>query len=248
VVVTGIVSKLLGGNVLYYPGCLKKFYLKELQENYEGLLRLCGIEFIKLPNLEMCCGSPVLNAGYAEVFKDLATENFKVFKQHRVRLIITSCPACFHIFTNEYPKILNFDIKVEHVTQTFCRAIEKGKLRVKASKEKIVYHDPCYLGRYCQVYEEPRKVLRSLGYEVVEMSFSREESWCCGGGGGVKANYPELAENMAMERARQAEEVGSTLVTTCPLCYLCLKEASEKFGLNLEVKELSQVLISKVFV
>lgn len=225
---------------------MEKFVLRGLQENYEKIIRKCGIDFIKLKDLEVCCGSPVLNAGYSTDFKDLVHKNYKTFKEHRVKKIITPCPACFKTFKMEYPKFLeNFDIEVEHVTQTIANAIKNGKLKTKESNKpiKVTYHDPCHLGRYCGVYEEPRDILKALGYEIVEMKFNKKNSWCCGGGGGLKANYPELSEEIAKERIKQALETKTQiLITTCPLCYSCLKEVTEKNNSKMKVEELSELV------
>jgi Fe-S oxidoreductase len=88
------------------------------------------------------------------------------------------------------------------------------------------------------VYEEPREIIKALGYEIEEMELNRLESFCCGGGGGVKANEPLLANQMAQDRVAQAEKTGAKyLITPCPLCYLNLKENSK----DIEIKELSQL-------
>jgi len=224
-------EKLRGGNVLYYPGCLTKFVVKEVGENYRKILRKIGIDFIELKDLEVCCGSPVLNAGYKEDAKKLAEKNFKIFKEHSVKKIITSCPACFKTFSQEYPKLLkNWDIEVKHITQTISEAVKKGKIKPKKVEGKITYHDPCHLGRYANVYEEPREVIKLAG-DFVEMEFNRENAFCCGGGGGLKSNFPELSREISKERIKQAEEVKvNLLITSCPLCYICLKEASKKIN------------------
>lgn len=226
-------------NVLYYPGCMSKFAFPELQKNYENILKKIGIDFIKLEELEVCCGSPVLNAGYFKNFEILAKKNFNLFKDHAVKKIITSCPACFKTFKLEYPKFLEkFDIEVEHITQTIWRAIENGKLRLTKKSGKVTYHDPCHLGRYCGIYEEPRQIIKALGYDLVEMEFAREQSFCCGGGGGTKSNYPELTEEISKERIKQAKKTGAKiLITPCPMCYACLKEVSK----NIKVLELSEL-------
>jgi len=238
-----IFEKILGGNILYYPGCLTKIAAPQLKEKYEKILRKAGIDFIELGELEVCCGSPALKAGYVEDFKKLAQKNLKIFKDHGVKKIITNCPACFMILKKEYSKVLGkeWDIEVEHISQIinakFKMQNEKSKLKVK--NEKITYHDPCHLGRQMGVYEEPREVIKALGYELVEMDLNRSESFCCGGGGGVKTNEPELANKIAKERIRQAKQTGAeVLCTACPLCWLHLKENSD----GLEVKELGELV------
>ncbi|HID25899.1 MAG TPA: (Fe-S)-binding protein [Thermoplasmata archaeon] len=237
----GILERILGGNVLYYPGCMTKFLLKDVEKNYERILRSCGIDFIKLKDLEVCCGSPVKNAGYVKVFGRLVRKNFQVFKEHSVKKIITNCPACFHVISQEYPKFVKgWDIEVEHATVTIWKAMDEGKLKFKKSRKiRVTYHDPCHLGRYSGIYDEPRNILKALGYEIVEMEFSHENSFCCGGGGGVRANYPELSKSISLERIRQAKKTGvKVLVTACPLCYACLKDVSRGKVKVLEISEL----------
>ncbi len=219
---------------------MSKFAFPEIQKNYEKILRKCGIDFIKLEELEVCCGSPVLNAGYFKSFEILAKKNLSLFKDHAVKKIITSCPACLKTFKLEYPKFLEkFDIEVEHITQTIWKAIENGKLKLNKKLGKATYHDPCHLGRYCGIYEEPRNIVKALGLDLVEMEFSRELAFCCGGGGGTKSNYPELSEEISKERIKQAEKTkAEILITSCPMCFACLKEASK----NIKVVELSELI------
>lgn len=234
----GFLDRLMGGNVLYYPGCLTKFVAKDLGNKYKKILKKIGIDFIELGELEVCCGSPVLNAGYVEDAKKLAERNLKVFKEHSVKKIITSCPACFKTFSQDYPKLVKWDVEVEHTTQTIARAIKEGKLKVKKLEGKVTYHDPCHLGRYSNVYEEPREIIKAVGLELVEMPLNREQSLCCGGGGGVKANYPELAEAVAKERIEQVKSVAETVVSACPLCYMHLKSVAK----NVKVLDISDVI------
>ena len=147
----GLLDKILGGNILYYPGCLTKFVMKDLEKNYEEILRKCRIDFIKLTDVEVCCGSPVLNTGYENDFKTLAKKNLEIFKKHSIKKIITSCPACYKTFHKDYRELLGdeWDIEVEHVTQTIANALKSGKLRVKKLRsKKLTYHDPCHLGRH----------------------------------------------------------------------------------------------------
>jgi Fe-S oxidoreductase len=234
-----IFKKIFKGNTLYYPGCLSKFVAKELVENYRRILREAGVDFIELSDLEVCCGSPALKAGYADDFKKLAEKNLKVFKEHSVGKIVTHCPACFMIFKKEYPKVLGekWDIVVEHATEVLSQKARKSE----SQKGEVTYHDPCHLGRQMGVYEPPREVLKSLGYEIKEMDLVGKESFCCGGGGGVQSNESELADRIAKDRIKMAKKTGAKiLVTPCPLCYMHLKKNSE--GEDIDVKELSHLM------
>ncbi len=234
--------KNLGKNTLYYPGCLTKFVLKDINDNYKKILTKIDIEYITLKDLEVCCGSPILNCGHEEEAIELIKKNYKIFKEHSVNKIITSCPACYHTFKNTYPKFLEkWDLQVEHITQTIDKAIKEKKINIESLDIDLTYHDPCHLGRYCEIYQEPRNILKKIG-NIKEMKLTENYSFCCGGGSGVKSNYTPLANSIAKERIEMAKETkAKCLTTTCPMCYLNLKENSK----DLKVKEISQLIIGE---
>jgi len=242
-ILSRISEKFMGGNVLYYPGCLTKFVSSDIEGNYQEILRKIGIDFIQLKDLEFCCGSPVHNAGYTEDFRDLIEKNLKLFREHGISRIITNCPACYKVFAIDYPEnSKEWNIKTEHITVTIWNAIKSGKIKPKRifSGETITYHDPCHLGRHSGIYDEPREILKALGFGITEMPNSRATALCCGGGGGLKSNQPEISNRIAGMRLRQAEELNvKKIVTSCPLCYHQLKENSK----SLEVFELSELLV-----
>jgi len=206
---------------------------------------MCDEDFIVLPDKEVCCGSPVLNAGYKKDFVDLAEKNLKAFKEYGVTGIITGCPACFRIFDYEYPKALGdkWDIKAEHMTTYLLNKIKTGKLKLPEVKIKASYHDPCHLGRHSRIYEEPREILKSQGVQLFEMVLTRENAFCCGAGGGVQSNNRELAEKIAGERVEQAVKTEAEyLITPCVLCTYNLRNAA---GNKIKVREMSQVLLGQ---
>lgn len=222
------------GNTLYFPGCLTNKAYPELQENYEKIFKKMGLDFIKTPQ-KYCCGSPVLNAGYDEEYEKLVEKNKHLFKKYSVKKIVTNCPSCYHVLKKQ-------GFNVEHATTTILKAIMEGKLQpLKREREKMTYHDPCHLGRYSNQYEEPRKALKLLGYELVEMKDNKGQALCCGGGGGVANNQPSLSDEMSEERVNQAENTGAeVLVTTCPLC------AAKLDNPRLKVKEFSQAVLEAI--
>ncbi len=220
------IKKLTEKNTLYYPGCLTK--ILKLDENYKKILQKLEIQFITLEDTEFCCGSPIINVGYQEDFQKISGNNMDLFKKHKVSKIITSCPSCYNTFKKYY------NIEVEHITQTILNNIDK--LELKNFNEKITYHDPCYLGRYQNIYNEPREILKALNFEVIEMENNKENSLCCGAGSGLQPNLPSIANKAAEVRLKQVKT--SKLITTCPLCYQHFKNNS-----NIKVLELSEVLI-----
>ncbi len=231
--ILGKLSK-LGGNTLYYPGCLTKFAGKSIEKNYKTILEKLEIEYITLPKT-VCCGSPILSAGYKEDYEKLVQMNKEMFDEYSIKRIITNCPTCYKMFTQDYALE---NIKVEHITQTLAKNLDKLQANTH-KKQRISYHDPCHLGRHSGVYDEPRKVLEHLGFKIIEMKRSHEEALCCGGGGGVKSNYPDLALRIAKERLKQCTE--NRIITPCTLCYKQFKEAAK--GTGIQVQEFSEVLI-----
>ncbi len=228
----GLFDWIKGEKVLYYPGCLTKGVLKKEFENYKEIFNRLGIDFVMFSDKEVCCGLPVLNAGYGKDAKKLAIKNFRLFKERGVDKIITNCPSCFHIFRDVYPKLVrDWDIKVEHATIVILRALRKKKLKWKGEEEDrevVGYHDPCHLGRYSGIYEEPREIVRLLGGKILESRFNRKGALCCGGGGGVRANFEKLAKNVGRERVDSFDKECGKIISPCGLCYANLKSVSDK--------------------
>jgi len=230
-------EKLAGSNTLYYPGCVTHYALSDVERRYEDLLRRAGVDFIVLPGETLCCGSPVKRAGYTADFEELKAKNLKIFNRFSVRKIITNCPGCYHTLKQDY------GLETYHVTQVLLErgsggAREQGSRGEFSSAPQlpITYHDPCHLGRWSGVYDEPRQLLASAGWTVAELPDNREQSLCCGAGGGVKSNFPDLADAIACQRLAQVEN--KRLCTACPLCYAHLKENAN----GVEVLEFSEAL------
>ena len=229
-------DKILGSNTLYYPGCLTKAILPEIQKNYEDILHELWIDFIKLSDKEYCCGSPVLRAWMKDAYEKIKEKNIQIFKEHAVGLIITNCPACYNMLKYQYKLEEEHWIKVEHITQTIKR--NEKKLKNKDVLKEITYHDPCHLGRLSWIYEEPREILNKCGYKVNELSKNRENSMCCGWGGWLVNNNPELSEKICNQVLSEIPEWAS-MTSPCPMCYFQFK----KHAKNIEVKEFSEIIL-----
>jgi heterodisulfide reductase subunit D len=217
---------------LYYPGCLTKGVLTEQRENYKEIFNRLGIDFVMLPFDEVCCGLPILNAGYKKDLKKLAEKNFDLFKKKNIVKIITNCPSCYHTFKEIYPKLVrDWDLEVEHVTVEILNFLKKKHIKFRGSdveRELVSYHDPCHLGRKSGIYNEPREVIELLGGKIIEFSFNRENSFCCGAGGGVRANFPKTAKVAAEKKVSFVPENVGKIISPCGLCYANIKSASDK--------------------
>jgi Fe-S oxidoreductase len=212
------------------------------------LLDITGVSYGILGSQENCCGESANKAGNEEVFKQLAQKNIDVFEAHEVKRVITISPHCYHSFKNEYSQ---FGIKYEiiHYTQFLAQLIKEDKLRPTKSLEKAVtYHDPCYLGRYNGVYEEPRDVLRSIpGLTLQEMPFSKETSFCCGGGGGKIWMEVKKENRISDIRLQQAVGTGAELmVLACPYCTVNLEDSKLVNNAEITVTDISQLLLGAI--
>ena len=179
---------------------------------------------------EVCCGLPVVNAGYRKDVRKLAKKNFDLFKKNGIMKIITNCPSCYYIFSEIYLKLIpEWDIDVEHATVTILNALRKRRIKFYGEEEErelVSYHDPCYLGRYSGIYEEPREVIELLGGKILEAHFNRENAYCCGGE--VRVNFLETAKAIAKKKASYIPESVGKIIFPCGLCYANLKSVTEK--------------------
>ena len=227
--------------LLYFPCCYPSYdpRLRKVAAATANILNRAGVDFGILGPKESCCGESVRKAGNEELFKRLARENIKTFIENGVKKILVSSPHCYHTFKNEYPEFkANFE--VVHVSQYLYELINEGRLELtKEYGKKVTYHDPCYLGRHNGIYDEPRQVLESIpGVEIVEMSDSRENALCCGGGGGRIWMETKKGERFADFRIQQALEVGAeVLVTSCPYCIIMFEDSR----LTLEDSEVVEI-------
>ena len=237
-----------GMEVLYFPGCYLSYdsRLKKVAAATANILKKAGVDFGILGSKENCCGESIRKTGNEELFKRLARENIKTFIEHGVKKILVSSPHCYHTFKNEYPEFkVNFE--VVHISQYLFDLISEGRLEItKEYGKKVTYHDPCYLGRHNGIYDEPREVLKKIpGLELFEMAESREDSLCCGMGGGRVWMETEKSERFSNLRVEQAIGVGAeVLVTSCPYCITALEDSRLVLNYSdaIEVKDITEII------
>jgi Fe-S oxidoreductase len=184
----------------------------------------------------------MLRIGDRKGFEKFRDRNIATFKELGVETIITSCAGCTSTFKEEYADLLP-GIEILHSTEYLERLISQGKLPIKNKVDlEVTYHDPCHIGRYCGIYDPPRNILKSIpGLKLTEMERIREDSYCCGEGGGVRTAFPEVASWVATERLEEARiTTGSNvLVSACPFCEHNFKQVSGEKGFKIvDVNEL----------
>jgi Fe-S oxidoreductase len=237
-----------GMEILYFVGCYYSYdpRMQKVAVATAEILQKAGVDFGILGSEESCCGESIRKTGNEEVFKALARANIKAFIDNGVKRVLVSSPHCYHTFKNEYPEFMvHFD--VVHMSEFLAELIEAGRLEINGELAKrVTYHDPCYLGRHNGVYDQPRDVLKKVsGLELVEMPDTRDDSLCCGGGGGrIWAETPK-EERFSDIRVAQAKEVGAeVLATSCPYCISNFEESKLALGEDerLEVKDIIEVI------
>ena len=234
--------------ILYFPGCYLSYdsRLKKVARATVNILNKAGVDFGILGTKENCCGESIRKTGNEELFKKLARENIKTWIDNGVKKILVSSPHCYHTFKNEYPEF-NVNFEVVHISEYLFELINEGKLQInKEYEKKVTYHDPCYLGRHNGLYDEPRGVLNKIpGLELNEMAESRENSLCCGMGGGRIWVETQKSDRFANLRLEQAIEVGAeVLVTSCPYCITNFEDSRLVMNYDevIQVKDITEIL------
>ncbi|MEJ2295335.1 MAG: (Fe-S)-binding protein, partial [Candidatus Lokiarchaeota archaeon] len=195
-------------DVGYFVGCTSSYRNKELVDATSRVLSKLGINFGVFPE-ERCCGSVLFRTGLEDDAIELVKHNYEMIRKTGVNEVVFSCSGCYSTFNLEYARILGKELGFDlyHLTQFVLKTVKEKNLKIrykKRSKENpllITYHDPCHLGRYCGIYEEPRELLNMIeGVKLYEMRHNRDMAWCCGAGGGVKALYGEIAGEIGRDR------------------------------------------------
>jgi Fe-S oxidoreductase len=177
---------------------------------------------------ESCCGEPALKMGETALFEEMYKKNIDLFSGNGVKKIVTLSPHCFDTFTKKYPQDLMKNIRVQHYTMLLSDLIgSKSLCFSKKIEKRVVYHDPCYLSKYNNICDEPRKVIASIpGVELLEFADNRVNSLCCGGGGGrMWADFESEVDRLANIRVKEAvDKKADVLVTACPWCFINMRD------------------------
>ena len=210
------------------------------------VLKAAGVSFGIIGEEESCCGESVRKIGDEELFTNLAQKNIKLYQDKGVKKIITTSPHCYYTYTQEYPEF-GGEFEVVHYTQLLAELIEKGTIKLsKTLDKKVTYHDPCYLGRHSELYDEPRALINAAtGNNLVEMERSRNKSLCCGAGGGRLWMETPPEWRFSDLRIHEAIETGATiLATACPYCISMLEDSRKTVNKEdeIEIKDISELI------
>ncbi len=243
-----VLSESSDADMLYWVGCTAALEDRNMSvpKAMVKILQAAGVNFAVLGAEESCCGDPARRMGDEYLFKTICENNIEILKSYNVKKIFTTCPHCFNSLKNEYPQF-GGNFEVIHHTQFIADLIRNGRLKLGTLVDtKIAYHDSCYLGRYNDIYQEPREVLEAIsGIQVVELPRNRTRSFCCGGGGGHMWMEEDPDKRVNERRVEEIVEAKVGLVATaCPYCLTMFEDGVKAKGVEetLHVKDLSELV------
>jgi len=236
---------------LFYVGCSGAFDARSRRVTLATtrILDAAGVSWGILGKDELCCGDSLRRLGNEFVFDRMAKENIKMFEERGVKKIITQCPHCYSTLKNDYRQY-GAELEVIHHTELINNLIKKGKLKLNGAKDlgNVVFHDSCYLGRYNNIYEAPRKALASvIKQSPAEMERHHEHSFCCGAGGGRMWLEERLGTRIDMARVEEAlKKDPGTICVCCPYCMTMFEDGLKDMNADdkVQVLDLAEIVAS----
>jgi Fe-S oxidoreductase len=245
-------SQVIDAEILFWVGCAGAFdarYTKVTQA-FARLMQKAGIKFAILGTEEKCTGDSARRIGNEYLAQMLMKDNIATLNGYNVKKIVTTCPHCFNTLKNEYPQFGgNYD--VVHHAEFLLDLLNEGRLKLAREEAvKVTFHDSCYLGRYNDMYNQPREILKAIpGVNPVEMKRSKSKGFCCGAGGGRMWMEENEGKRVNVERTEEALALQPNVIgTACPFCMTMLedgvkdKEATD----TVKVKDLAEILLEAV--
>jgi Fe-S oxidoreductase len=236
--------------ILFWVGCAGSFdeRYKKVSQAFAKLMQKANISFRILGSEEKCNGDTARRLGNEYLAQMMMIENIETLNRYNVKKIVTACPHCFHSLSNEY-KQFGGNFEVMHHSQLIEEMIDKKMIELKTdnNKQKLTYHDSCYLGRYNDVYESPRNSLKNLsGIDYLEMKRNKSRGFCCGAGGGRMFLEDEEGGKINIERTKEAIETGAEkIASACPFCMTMLTDGVKYFEKSeqIEVKDIAELVL-----
>lgn len=216
-------------DLIFWVGCAGSFddRNKQVSVALVKILKAAGLRFAILGQEEGCTGDSARRIGNEYLYQMLAAQNVEVLNGYQVKKIVTACPHCFNTIKNEYPQF-GGEYEVLHHSELIAELIEQKKIKLEKIDPVLgTFHDSCYLGRYNNIYDQPRKVLEATGLKLQEMQLSREKGRCCGAGGGRMwmEEHGVKVSDLRLQDALESPEQPKVIASACPFCLTMLSDA-----------------------
>lgn len=241
-------------DILYWVGCAGAFDARyqNIPKAMAQMLNKAGVNYAVLGTQEKCNGDSARRLGNEFLAQMLIKENIETLKQYKFKKILVTCPHCLQTIGNEY-KQFGGDYEVIHHSEFINELIKDNKLEIDESKKinrKVTYHDSCYLGRYNEIYDEPRDIIDMVNKgEQVEMKRSRDKGLCCGAGGGRMWMEEKIGKKVNIERTEEALSVNPDFISTaCPFCMTMMNDGVREKGKqdDVKVKDIAEFVFDAV--
>ncbi|MBN2571763.1 MAG: 4Fe-4S dicluster domain-containing protein [Ignavibacteriales bacterium] len=228
-------------DLLFWVGCAGSYDARyqKVTKAFATILKNAGVDFRILGIEEKCNGDTARRLGNEYLAQMLIQENVETLNNYRVKKIVTTCPHCFNTLKHDYPTF-GGNFEVIHHTELIQQLIKENKIKIKDEKlkEKITYHDSCYLGRYNGIYDQPREILNSvIENKLLEMDRKRDKAFCCGAGGGRMFLEENEGTRINNNRTKEAIDTGcSTIAAACPFCITMFEDGLKEYNKEEEIK------------
>ena len=243
----GVKPRRRKAEVLYFIGCVSSFYPRvySIPQAFVQIMEQADVEFTTLGGDEWCCGYPLHIAGMGDRMAKLAQHNVQKARAVGAKKIVFTCPSCYYAWSHLYPEVVDISgIQLQHASEFLAELLAGDGLALGSVEDVVTYHDPCDLGRKSGVYDAPREVLARIpGLEFREMSASRENALCCGGGGDVEVADRTVTAGVAAQRMAQVQATGAKYVlSACQQCKRTLQEGARQNKIRVRAMDLTELV------
>lgn len=232
---------------LFFVGCLPSYLVQEVARSSYLLLKRLGFNFMILRD-EGCCGVYFYDSGRTDLAREKFEENAERFRKLGIKRVVVACAGCYRCFKRYYPQLLgHVDFETVHIVELLPSLLKEKEMPPKRKNLKVIYQDPCRLGRMEGLYQQPRELLELCGVKVREMPQNKEKALCCGAGAGIRSVYPHLSLELA---SRLLDHVDlEHLVSSCPFCTFNLRYALKKTGREKTIKidYITQIVLDSLY-
>ncbi len=239
-----------GADIIYFTGCYASYDKRNnlVAQSFIRITQAAGVKLAILGNDEKCCGDPARKMGNEYLYQTIAAENIEQLNNNGAKKVVTTCPHCFNTLSKDY-RDLGLELEVEHYTTYIHKLLSEGSLNINSKTIDVTYHDSCYMGRYNNIFDQPRELLNSAGAQITEMEKSRDFSFCCGGGGGMIMAEEKGDERINAHRVKMAEKTeAGVIVSNCPFCLTMFEDGVKTTGLDgkLTPRDMAEIIAERL--